>query len=394
MASRPHVLQVFQPAIGGVPTYVANLAAGLHEHGWRVSVAAPPQHSAAAQLAHVAEGQLVIDSASGWTPGADTRALRALLDFTRREGVDLIHAHSSKASLLAGLVAVGSGRPSVYTPHTWAFQRPGSRLAAASYAAIEAALARRCHQRIVVVSDAEAAAASRWHVVGRHAIGLVRSGLPAAAGAPSRAEAQRTLGLDRALPVVAWLGRLHRAKRPQDLAPFADRLRGKATVVALGQQLATSPEGAALRRAGGRVIEGADPRVLLAAADVFVLTSAWEALPICVLEAMRAALPVVAYDVGDLRAQVVDGGSGFVVRPFDVAELARRATLLIDDPALRAAMGAAGRRRVDAEFSYDAMVRSIDRIYREVLLGSLQPPVAVARLREPVTASVAREAVA
>jgi glycosyltransferase involved in cell wall biosynthesis len=392
MVRRPHVLQVFQPAVGGVPAYVANLASGLHGRGWRVSVAAPARHSAAAQLEAIAERRLVIDSASGWSPGADASALRTLLDFTRRESVDLLHAHSSKASLLAGVAAAHSGRASVYTPHTWAFQRQGSRVAAASYAAIEAVLAHRCHRRIIVVSDSEATAASRWRVAGRDAVHLVPSGLPAAPAPPSRAEARRQLALDPELPVVAWIARLHRAKRPEDLAPLAARLRGKALVVALGQDLPGSAEGAALRRAGGRVVERGDPRLLLAAADLLVLTSAWEALPFCVLEAMQASLPVVAYDVGDLRAQVVDGASGFLVRPFEVAELARRVMLLVEDPALRAALGAAGRRRLDAQFSYDAMVRAIDGIYRDVL--SSRPPVPEPRRRPRATRAAAREAIA
>jgi glycosyltransferase involved in cell wall biosynthesis len=367
MGRRPHVLQVFQPGIGGVPAYVANIASGLRELGWRVSVAAPAGHSAAARLEHVAERQLVIESSSGWSPVADARALRALRDFTRREGVDLLHAHSSKASLLAGMAARRTGRVSVYTPHTWAFQRTGIPLGGAPYAAIEAVLARRCHRRVIAVSDCEATAASRWHVVGSGAVQVVRTGLPVAPPPPPRGEARRRLALDPELPVVAWVGRLHRAKRPQDLAPLAAGLRGKARVVALGQDLAGSPAGAALRRAGGLVLEGADPRLLLGAADLLVLTSAWEALPLCVLEAMQASLPVVAYDVGDLRAQVVDGGSGFLVRPFEVAELARRATLLVEDPALRMALGAAGRRRLDKRFDYPAMVRSIDAVYREAV---------------------------
>jgi glycosyltransferase involved in cell wall biosynthesis len=366
MARAPHVLQVFQPGIGGVPAYVANLSEGLRELGWRVSVAAPAPNSAAARLEHVAEQRLAIESANGWSPRADARALRALVDFARRESVDVLHAHSSKASLLAGLVSRRTGRVSVYTPHTWAFQRSGNPLAGAPYAAIEAALARRCHRRIVAVSDSEATAGARWRVVGSDAVRVVRSGVPPAP-APPRAEARRRLALDQEVPVVAWIGRLHRAKRPQDLAPLAGRLRGKAQLVALGQNLTGSPEGAALRLLGGRVLEGGDPGLLLGAADLLVLTSAWEALPLCVLEAMQASLPVVAYDVGDLRAQVIDGGSGFLVRPFDVTELAQRATLLAEDPALRAAFGAAGRRRLEAEFSYPAMVRSIDGIYRDAL---------------------------
>ena len=388
MVRGPHVLQVFQPAVGGVPAYVANLASGLHERGWRVSVAAPAGHSAAAQLEDIAKARLVIDSASGWSPGADASALRTLVDFTRREGVDLLHAHSSKASLLAGVAAVRCGRASVYTPHSWAFQRPGSRLAAASYAAIEAFLAHRCHRRIIVVSDSEATAAARWRVVGGDGVRLVRSGLPAAPASPPHAEARRRLALDPELPVVAWIARLHRAKRPEDLAPLAARLRGKALVVALGQDLAGSAEGAALERAGGRVLERVDPRLLLAAADLLALTSAWEALPFCVLEAMQASLPVVAYDVGDLRAQVIDGESGFLVRPFEVEDLAGRARLLADDAALRAAMGAAGRRRLDAHFSYDAMVQAIDGIYRDALACSQR------RLAERPRPRVAREAIA
>jgi glycosyltransferase involved in cell wall biosynthesis len=367
MGRRPHVLEVFQPAIGGVPAYVANLARGLRERGWRISVAGPANCSVAEQLDEFAERRLVIDSASGWSPGADARALRALVDFTRREQVDLLHAHSSKASLLAGLAAAWSGRPSVYTPHTWAFQRDGSRLAAAAFAAVEGVLAHRCHRRVVVVSDCEARAASRWRVVAPRTLQLVHSGLPPEPRPPARADARRWLALEPTLPVVAWIGRHHRAKRPEDLAPLAERLRDKAQVVALGQDLAGSAEGAALLCAGGRVIQGEDACVLLAAADVLVMTSAWEALPFCVLEAMRAGLPVVAYDVGGIHSQVVDGASGFLVRPFDVAELVRRVTLLVEDPALRAALGAAGNRRAATRFSYQAMVRAIDGVYREAV---------------------------
>ena len=110
-----------------------------------------------------------------------------------------------------------------------------------------------------------------------------------------------------------------------------------------------------------------DPRVLLAAADVLVLTSAWESLPFCVLEAMQAALPVVAYDVGDLSSQVADSGSGFLVRPFDLDEMARRVGLLVEHPALRVALGEAGNRRLAERFSYAAMVAAVDGVYREAL---------------------------
>ena len=374
MTRRPHVLQVFQPGIGGVPAYVAHLAAGLRELGWRVSVAAPAGHSAAAQVEHLAEASLVIDCGNGWSPRADARAVRTLTAFACREGVDVVHGHSSKASLLAAIVARRAGRPSVYTPHTWAFQRGGGALAAAAFAAIEALLARRYHRRIVTVSESEARAAERWRVARGDRLLVVPSGLPNAGRALTRDEARRVLGLDDARPIVAWLARLDRAKRPEDLGPLASRLGHGAYVVALGQQLPDSPQGRALERAGGRVLRNADPRVLLAAADVLVLTSAWEASPLCVLEAMRASLPVVAYDVGDLSAQIVHGGSGFLARPFDLDELTRRVRQLVEDPALRAEFGAAGRMRLSERFSYAAMVGAIDGVYRDAVAPPSDPP--------------------
>jgi hypothetical protein len=62
LTREPHVLQVFQPDKGGVPAYVANLSHGLRELGWRVSVATPSDHSAAARLVQVAERRVPFDT--------------------------------------------------------------------------------------------------------------------------------------------------------------------------------------------------------------------------------------------------------------------------------------------------------------------------------------------
>ena len=90
---------------------------------------------------------------------------------------------------------------------------------------------------------------------------------------------------------------------------------------------------------------------LLAAADLFVLPSLWEGLPMALVEAMAAGLPVVATEVSGTRAVMVDGETGLLVPPGDVPALARAITALLCDPARAAAMGAAGRRRVETYFS-------------------------------------------
>lgn len=90
---------------------------------------------------------------------------------------------------------------------------------------------------------------------------------------------------------------------------------------------------------------------LLAAADLFVLPSLWEGLPMALVEAMAAGLPVVATEVSGTRGVMVDGETGLLVPPGDAPALTRAITTLLCDPDRAAAMGAAGRRRVETRFS-------------------------------------------
>lgn len=100
---------------------------------------------------------------------------------------------------------------------------------------------------------------------------------------------------------------------------------------------------------------------------LFVQPSLDEGFGVAVLEAMASGLPVVASDVGGLREIVEDGKTGFLVPPRDPAAFAEKIRLLLGDPDLRAAMGAAGRRRAQEEFSLTAMVRRTAEFYDRLL---------------------------
>ncbi len=97
-------------------------------------------------------------------------------------------------------------------------------------------------------------------------------------------------------------------------------------------------------------IPSAQARAMLTEADALVLPSRQEALPMVILEAMSAGLPVVATEVGDVREAVHDGVNGLTVPPGDAEALAAALARLIASPELRAALGEAGRRRFEAAF--------------------------------------------
>lgn len=362
-----HVLQIFEPDRGGVAAYVEALTHGLLERGWRVTVVAAPASIARHQLGACGARVVAVELAHRPSP-RDAAALVRLGRLCRSD-VDIIHGHSTKASLLAAGASRLTGVPSVYTPHAWAFDRDGSLPVRLAYVAFERAMART-HREIVVVADSELRAAQRARIRSLSgALRVVHTGLQPGGDLPSRARARRALGLSVRDVVVAWVGRRAAQKRPQDLPPLASALalEGIRLIVA-GWGLAGSPEGNALVANGGRILpEDADLRDLYAAADVFVQTSAWEATPISVLEAMSAGLPVVAYGVGGVPELVQDGISGYLVAPEAIGSLVSRVIALARAPRDRSQMGDAGRQRLQRCFGFEGMLDAIESTYRRVL---------------------------
>jgi glycosyltransferase involved in cell wall biosynthesis len=101
--------------------------------------------------------------------------------------------------------------------------------------------------------------------------------------------------------------------------------------------------------------------------DIFVLPSLEEGFPIAALEAMATGLPVVASAVGGVPELVVDGETGWLVPPGDVARLAARLQPLLRDPEQRRSMGAAAAARVRDHFSLAQMTENFSNLYDELL---------------------------
>jgi len=101
--------------------------------------------------------------------------------------------------------------------------------------------------------------------------------------------------------------------------------------------------------------------------DVLAVPSLWEGMPLVILEAMHAGLPVVASDVGSVSEAVLDGETGYVVAPGDEAALRERLARLLGDAELRARLGERGRAIAGERFTDAAMARRYEAVYADVL---------------------------
>jgi glycosyltransferase involved in cell wall biosynthesis len=106
---------------------------------------------------------------------------------------------------------------------------------------------------------------------------------------------------------------------------------------------------------------------LLAQSQIFVLSTHYEGLPISILEAMRAGLPIVATNVDGVPEAVREGENGLLVPRSDPVVLAHALAKLIESPELRAKMGEASRRMYETEFGVSRMLSELDMVYANAL---------------------------
>jgi glycosyltransferase involved in cell wall biosynthesis len=102
---------------------------------------------------------------------------------------------------------------------------------------------------------------------------------------------------------------------------------------------------------------------LLAAADVYVMPSIWEGLPLALLEAMFAAKPILASEVGGIPEAIRHEEEGLLTAPGDVSALAAALRRLLTDAGLRERLGTNARERAQREFTLDAMTDAYERLY-------------------------------
>jgi glycosyltransferase involved in cell wall biosynthesis len=299
----------------------------------------------------------------------DARSVLRLRGVLRAGRSELVHTHTHFSlgvlGRVAGRLAGARVIAHMHTENVFRKRRAGR----AAQVMLDNATARLCSQ-IVAVSEA-----TRDALVGQGYPEpvVVHNGV----GQAGRPEPIRPNGVPTGVPFLLHIGRLAPGKGQRELIEALARLERRESVVvfvgrdlerrgAFARELEQAAESLGVR---DRVVFAGfrdDVPGLLAAADVFVLPSWIEGLPMVVLEAMAHGTPVVTTPVGGTPELVVHGETGLLVPPRDPAALAAALDELLAKPELARRLGEAGRRRVEADFSVRTMTERVLAIYDEV----------------------------
>lgn len=314
----------------------------------------------------------------GRQPGFDWRCARRLAALLRRERVDLIHAHQYTPFFYALAARHLRSRPPIlFTEHgRWFpdFPRPKRMLFN------RALLGRR--DRVVGVGEAvrralinnEGIPAARVEVI-YNGVDLTPYRDPARDRAMIRQTAREGLGIPDSALLIAQVARLDDLK---DHATAVRAMARVATAIPLSLLLIVGegPERTRIERIIKELNLAQHVRLvgtrsdvpdILQAADLFLLSSKSEGIPLTVIEAMAARLPVVSTDVGGVGEIVVAGETGLLTPAGDDAALAAAAIELLNDAPRRARLGEQGYRRAIDKFDESRMHRDYRALYAEML---------------------------
>jgi glycosyltransferase involved in cell wall biosynthesis len=368
---KPTICQVLHTLrVGGAEVLAARLARQLQDRFRFVFVCLDELGSLGEELRGEGFAVEVLQRRAG----VDWRCSLRLARFLRRERVDLLHAHQYTPFFYSLTARFLYRRPAVlFTEHGRHYpDYPRRKRMLANRLLLQR---RDC---VVGVGEAVRQALIRNEGLSPERVSVIYNGIDLAAfanGVHERLAVRQEIGVGASDLVLLQVARLDYLKDHATALRMLERVVKscpQARLVLVGEGPERDKiEGILRERDLGPFVRllglRGDVARLVPAADVFLLTSISEGIPVTLIEAMAAGLPIVSTRVGGVAEVVEDGQTGLLAPSGDDAALAAHVLRLGEDLALRRQLGQKGRARARALFSEAQMHTGYVRIYREML---------------------------
>lgn len=318
----------------------------------------------------------------GRNPSAaqDAVAFRKLVALMREFRPHVVHTHAAKAGTLGRLAAVAARVPGrVHSFHGHVFSGYFNPLLSKGIVSFERGLALLSHAIVVPGESQRQEISRRYGVAPLRKVRIVPYGIDVghyADVAARRSEARARLGLPASARVIAAVGRLAAVKNHELLLDAFDIVAmspGMSDVHLLivggGERRDVIAARAARSPAAGRIVMSGfveDLRDAYAAADALALTSLNEGMPVAVMEAMAAGVPVVSTRAGGVVDLLRDRDTGWLVDTYDAADFAGAMMAMMADPAARALIAARARVDIAERHSDDVHVEALLSLYHSL----------------------------
>lgn len=361
-AAKCTVMQITWSLVaGGAETYAMTIALGLERPRYRALMCAIDQGGA---LEDEIRRRQVPVFVMNRRQGIDWMLMWKMYRLFRREKVDVIHTHHFAQLFYSLPAAKLLGIRVIHTEHSVeAYKKPRLRWAMKL-------MSHFCHKVTAIGADGEKTLRDKVGI-SRKKLQVIHAAVDMQRFTQTRDAARAALDLhadDRVAVIVARLfPEKNHALLLEAFAQVVETLPDAKLLIVGDGILQEMIEQAIIERDLQQNVRllgvRRDIPMILAASDVFVLCSTREGLPIAVLEAMAARLPVVATSVGDLPLVVHDGWTGSLVPSGDADKLAQSLTHLLSDPDLSTRMGMSGFGVVNETYSLQRMLDAHERLY-------------------------------
>ena len=355
------VLEVMAQSAGGIARHVAHVTEALDGNGIAIDIAAPPDLP-------IAMPKEVIPLGIPAGAFGHRAAVKTLGSIVRNGSYDVVHAHGLRAGIDAGRACHGSGKLVVTTIHNLVRPEVAGAVKAILYRPAERLVVRRSDRVLAVSRDiADTLRRSSRDDSMVHKIEVLYLGVGETPPVTrSAAEIRAELRADG--PLIVSAARLSRQKALHVLIDALAQMTPDVTAAVVGQ----GPLEGDLRAQAERLDVSDrfhllgwrdDAASVIAAGDVFTLSSVWEGVPLAAQEAILLGTPVVATDVGGLSELIVDRVGGRLVPSGDATALARALEGVIENNELAGSYVDGARRTLTERFSTEKMLQRLREIY-------------------------------